>query len=166
MIGAFIAWSEAKNGCTGYVIDGNGCHIWVGAIGGNGYSVAWDSINGRQGSAHRIRYEREIGPVPKGMHLDHYVCENRACCNPLHVRPVSPRENTLRGDTPASTNLARTHCSKGHPLTTENLDSWMAKRGKRKCMVCAREYCRNWRERNKDYHNRWRERSRQKGIDV
>ncbi|SRR6266403_283499 len=38
--------------------------------------------------AHRLFYERLIGPIPNGLVL-HHECRNPWCVNPQHVRPVS-----------------------------------------------------------------------------
>jgi HNH endonuclease len=46
---------------------------------------------------HRIAYRYVVGPIPKGMHLDH-LCRRRICCRPDHLEPVTPRENIRRGD--------------------------------------------------------------------
>ena len=45
--------------------------------------------------AHRVAYEQLIGPIPEGLHLDH-LCRNPVCCNPSHLEPVTPSENTKR----------------------------------------------------------------------
>jgi len=40
MIGAFVKWSDdnrPRSLFAGYIIDGNGCHIWVGARDRHGY---------------------------------------------------------------------------------------------------------------------------------
>jgi hypothetical protein len=81
------------------------------------------------------------------MELDHFVCNNKECCNPAHVRPVLPRENKLRSESRAATNLAKTHCPQGHPLVPGNLDATQLKRGDRWCRTCknadmARSYVR------------------------
>jgi hypothetical protein len=60
----------------------------------NGYSKA--HVNRRTVLAHRLFYERLIGPIPEGHDLDH-LCRNRACFNPAHLEPVSRRENLRRG---------------------------------------------------------------------
>lgn len=79
---------------VGWIVAENGCHIWQGARTG-GYGAV--RVNGRMLRAHRARYEREVGPIPEGLVLDHFACDNRLCCNPAHVRPVTVRENVLRG---------------------------------------------------------------------
>jgi hypothetical protein len=139
MIGVFVPWSDSPHsthGTAGYVVDGNGCHVWVGGRNQAGYGVAWDPIARRLRGAHRIRYERERGPVPAGLELDHFVCANKACCNPAHVRPVTRRENTLRSESVAAAHAAKTHCLRGHELSGANLISANLRRGERACREC------------------------------
>ena len=76
-------------------ITADGCWEWQGWNSGNGYGKT--SVNGKAMMAHRAIYERVVGPIPKGLVLDH-LCRNRPCCNPAHVEPVSTRVNTDRGD--------------------------------------------------------------------
>lgn len=113
-----------------------GCHIWLGPRDRRGYGKLM--IRKRNASAHRARYEREIGPIPPGMDLDHYVCNNGrgGCCNPQHCRPASRRENVLRGDTGPSRNRAKTHCHNGHLLAGDNLLKSALRYGRRICREC------------------------------
>ena len=41
-------------------------------------------INGKQQLAHRVAYEKHVGPIPKGMHVLHH-CDNPPCVNPGHL---------------------------------------------------------------------------------
>lgn len=128
---------------VGWVVAEGGCHIWQGALDGKGYGLVGVGLVGarrRMRLVHRVRYEREVGPIPEGMVLDHFFCDNGpgGCCNPEHVRPVSHRENTLRGAGITAQQAAQTHCLNGHPLTGDNLRSWDASHGERKCLACAR----------------------------
>src|SRR6185295_6552302 len=73
-----------------------GCWIWKSALDTGGYGQFYDvkTIN-----SHRWTYQHFIGPIPPGLDLDH-LCRNRACCNPMHLEPVTRSENILRGTGP------------------------------------------------------------------
>ena len=139
MKGDFTPWRPDRTGGPGWIEDENGCHIWTGSKSSNGFGHV--KVAGRQSLVHRVRYEKEVGPIPTGLHLDHYVCDNGpgGCCNPLHMRPVSPRENVLRGNSFVSRQLAQTHCKRGHELRGDNLTPAALRRGMRACRECQRQ---------------------------
>ena len=121
---------------VGWVIQENGCHIWQGSKSVDGYGT----VGVREGGTHvvhRIRYEREIGPIPDGMVMDHFACDNPSCCNPHHVRPVWQWENILRSDSVPALYLAKTHCDRGHPLGDGNVFPSDKKKGYRTCRTCV-----------------------------
>ena len=89
-------------------------------------------ISGRLQMAHRLAYEVLIGPIPKGLELDH-LCRNRACYNPWHLEPVTHKENVRRG---TSHNGGKTHCPAGHEYNEENTHVGSA--GRRECRVCKK----------------------------
>lgn len=122
---------------VGWIVAENGCHIWQGTLNGGGYGQVW--VGGLRRVVHRLRYEQEIGPIPEGTVLDHFVCDNRQCCNPEHVRPASHRENILRGTGHTAANAAKTHCPQGHPYAGDNVR--VNRRG-RYCRACQRDFAR------------------------
>lgn len=65
---------------------------------------------------HRWMYETLVSPIKRGMYLDH-LCRERSCCNPLHLEPVTHKENIRRGIKYFG---SRNACSKDHPYTEEN----------------------------------------------
>lgn len=122
--------------------EADGCWLWSGAQFGGDAGDRYGSFYvrgnpGRQVYAHRLSYELAIGPIPDGLHLDHLCCI-RLCVNPAHLEPVTSRVNTLRGNTPAARNLAKTHCRNGHPLSGSNL--YLTPDGRRRCRSCRRDF--------------------------
>lgn len=71
----------------------NGCQIWKGAVGQNGYGVA--SSGGTNRPAHRLAWTLFRGAIPAGHEIDH-TCFNRLCVNVEHLEPVTREENQRR----------------------------------------------------------------------
>jgi hypothetical protein len=108
------------------------CWEWTGPR-TNGYARVW--INKKSRLAHRMAYETWVGPIPKGLVLDH-LCRNPACINPRHLEPVTQYENVMRGVGFGAENARRTHCRRGHEFTPENTRRLPS--GSRLCRTCVR----------------------------
>jgi len=107
------------------------CWLWAVPTRPDGYGQF--SIGRSTAYAHRFAYEAAVGPIPPGMELDH-LCRVRHCVNPAHLEPVTPRENVMRGQTPAAKNAAKTRCPAGHEYTAENT---IVFRRERSCRACV-----------------------------
>jgi len=98
------------------------CWAWNGCRDRAGYGKM------REGRAHRISYELNVGPIPAGLTIDH-LCGNKWCVNPAHLEAVTAGENVRRW------HAKRTHCNQGHPWS-ENV--YQPRSGRRRCRICAR----------------------------
>lgn len=149
---AKVTWSDNRH-------NGTRCLVWTGGK-TSGYGTF--SPGSRRSNplspvrAHRWLYERWVGPIPQGLQLDHLChndtgcpggddCSHRACVNPMHMEPVTPRVNTLRGSGNSAANALKTHCSRGHEFTEENT-YWQTFRGRRhrSCRICRRMLWHRW----------------------
>jgi hypothetical protein len=112
------------------------CWEWTGIASKIGYGQFIIKENGvwRRVGVHRYSYERFIGPIPPGLHLDH-LCRNSRCVNPTHLEAVTCRENCLRGIAPSAKKARQTHCIWGHELNEKNTYH-KSSHGRRACRVC------------------------------
>lgn len=108
-----------------------GCWVWMGPA-SDGYGRI--KIQGRNIPTHRASYEAFVGPIPKGLELDH-LCRVTYCINPKHLEPVTHAENVQRGK--AGQYLSsRTHCDYGHLFSPEN--TTIRPSGARACRACKK----------------------------
>lgn len=138
---------------TLYEVDQAGCWIWQGRLDRDGYGCRGGSMRSEFGTdrAHRAFYMMLVGEIPEGLVIDH-LCRVTACVNPDHLEPVTPEENTRRGENFLATNRKVTHCPQGHVYAGENLVIKVAGNSrKRVCRTC----------RNAQALHAWR---RKKGI--
>ena len=116
-----------------------GCWEWKAHISQAGYG----QLKGRGKKvvyAHRAVYEMLVGPIPKGLTIDH-LCRNRACVNPNHMEPVTSVENVMRGQGPFAVNARKTHCKRGHEFTGDN--TYRSRKG-RECRKCKKYLMTRW----------------------
>lgn len=104
-------------------------------------SYAYVGLGGQRARfalAHRLVYSELTGAaIPEGMALDH-LCRVRRCVNPMHLEPVTPRENILRGDSPPARKARQTHCIHGHALAGDGSYVYDGHRVCRTCTLIAR----------------------------
>ena len=111
-------------------VQSNGCWIWTGhVVGSKGkrpiFRHTTRSIDPKMYGA-VWAYQHWNGPIPEGMELDHFVCQNGMCVNPDHVEPVTPQENQARRRLKV--------CPSGHDLTGEE----HRHPGTKGCYTCAK----------------------------
>jgi hypothetical protein len=117
-------------------ITDDGCWLWTG-VKGSGYGLFFDGKSKHKHvRAHRWSYEYFIGPIPKGLQVDH-LCRNRSCVCPEHLEPVTRAENMRRL---RLHNMRATHCANGHRYTdtTTRMDTSAHGNPLRRCRVCER----------------------------
>lgn len=97
------------------------CWLYTGNSDGRGYGkfeIQRRSYDGTRPAvtmmAHRYAYTLLVGPILEDLELDH-LCEVKLCVRPDHLDPITRAEHQRR------TYMRRTHCNRGHALTSENV---------------------------------------------
>lgn len=121
------------------------CWLWLAYIGPGGYGRFKPPGRRSPEVAHRVAYRLMVGPIDKGLDLDH-LCRVRSCVNPGHLEPVTRQENLLRSPLMGGLNREKTHCANGHPYDEEN--TYFAASGRRNCRQCQRDRRAAFREAN------------------
>jgi hypothetical protein len=106
------------------------CWLWLGARTSAGYGhlrIPGDRAAGTF-LAHRVAHELEIGPIGRGLVVDH-LCETPLCVNPAHLEAVCDAVNVTR------VTGKRTECLHGHPL------DGLRRQGDGHGGVAMRRYC-------------------------
>lgn len=131
------------------IVPDGGCWEWQGSRSKDGYGQF--VLDGRRGhkkirvSPYRWIWEfTHNQPMPEGTEPDH-TCNNRKCCNPAHIEPVTHSENQKRSYQRGRKRTGRdytarprpTHCPRGHEYTPENTMPGKAL----KCRACNRAWC-------------------------
>lgn len=121
--------------------DDEGCLVWSGTLHPNGYARTTIPGVSRREYVHRLSYELVVGPLVKGLEIDHIChdirtcvppCKHRACLEPTHLKQVTHQENTSRSFRLVDGRL--TCIRRGHDLSGE--DSVLL-RGPAKIHTCA-----------------------------
>lgn len=93
------------------------CLIWTGADTGRGYGRI--TVNGKLMMAHRYAWEREHGPIPDGMEVDHKDHCDTLCVNAKHLRLATRSQNCANRNGPELRN------SSGHRNVHFNRGRWV-----------------------------------------
>lgn len=96
-----------------------GCWVTGLAPNSSGYAAVWVGTRAatrRRVGIHVASYSHFVGTVPPGLVIDHFVCDNRLCFNPAHLKAVTQLENVRRAC--ARLRLQPFPC--GHDRTPQN----------------------------------------------
>ncbi len=139
----YRSWDEAF--FSKVKLASSGCWIWTRCKDKDGYGFF--TRKKLKQFAHRAVYKKIIGPIKKGMVIDH-VCRTRACVNPFHLLQVSQRDNVIfNSKSLQAKNAAKTHCIRGHEFTEEN--TYKQRGFNRQCKICSRILRIRWRKNNR-----------------
>lgn len=137
---AEVRWIDLEERIRNYLPtepNENGCMIWRGPIGSDGYGEI--GVDGVTLSAHRFVFERLTGTkLTSAQTLDHVChtrdphctnpCPHRLCCSLEHLEVVSLEVNSQRRWDRLES------CAEGHAFSPEN--TAYTSDGRRQCIKC------------------------------
>lgn len=146
------------------------CWIWTGFVRKrDGYGQLW--FAGKNTAPHLVSLLLHGRSAPPNEPFADHMCRTPLCCNPEHLRYVTPRVNTLENnDNFAAVNARKTHHKCGRPFAGENLALYTNPSGvvQRICLHCQPAFWRYAlipRDPPPSAHpNHWRVKLRQKRV--
>lgn len=127
----------------------NECWEWQAYKNKFGYGLF--NVNYYATMAHRVSWELNNGPIPKGLYVLH-KCDNPCCVNPNHLWLGTYKDNMrdcVAKGRYVSHNKNKTHCPNGHEYSEENTYWYTEKNGRRRrrnCRACGASVASNKRE--------------------
>lgn len=124
------------------------CWLWRGGLTTDGYGRFF--YGGADRPAHHVPLLLEGKQPPKWPMVSDHKCRVRNCVRPDHIRWVTQSTNSRENSQSCyALNRAKKVCSKGHPLSGENVALIQGKNGRgqptlcRYCLTCYPQYRNN-----------------------
>lgn len=132
---------------AGWTVTESGCWEWGGSRNEDGYGVLTHLRSGLSNArAHRLMYERFVGPIPDGAEIRHR-CDNPPCVNPEHLEPGTHAENMSdMAERGRHWRSGAAECLNGHDLTAPGAYRVRVRgeRTERVCLTCQRNRHVRW----------------------
>lgn len=94
------------------------CWPWIAHCSSDGYGHF--RYDGEMRHAHTVAWILEYGKLPPGFVVRHYICNNRPCCNPSHLKDGTQLDNMKDRDLAGRT--ANGERSGGSKLTEREVE--------------------------------------------